>query len=101
MGRLYEQIISCIGDSFDYYYYRTQDGAEADLVIVQGNKPRYAIEIKFTNAPKQTKGFLSAIGDIGTTENFILVPEIRQPYPLSDKVVVQDLKGFLGLVKHD
>ena len=98
-GYVIEQIISGIGDSFDYYYYRTQDGTEADLVIVQVNKPKYTIEIKYTSTPKLSKGFLTAIRDLGTSSNFILVPEVRQSYSLSDQIVVQDIDGFLKLFR--
>jgi predicted AAA+ superfamily ATPase len=94
-GFVIEQIISCIGDAYEYFFYRTHDGAEADLVITHANKPKYTIEIKFSNAPKLTKGFTTAINDLETSENFILVPEVRQPFALSEKVMVQDLKGFL------
>jgi len=94
-GYVIEQIISCIGDSYEYYYYRTQDGTEADLMIVQGNKPKYTIEIKFSSSPKLSKGFITAIRDLGTSRNFIIVPEVRQSYSLSDNITVHDLNGFI------
>jgi predicted AAA+ superfamily ATPase len=97
-GYVIEQIISCAGDSYDYYFYRTQDGTEADLLMVQGNKPEYTIEIKYTSTPKLSKGFSTAIMDLGTIDNYILVPEVRQSYSLSDKVKVIDLDGFLNLI---
>jgi uncharacterized protein len=96
-GYVIEQIICCLGDSYDYYFYRTHDGAEADLVIEQSNKPIYTIEIKFSNSPKLIKGFTTAINDLETSENFIIVPEVRQAFALSDKILVQDLKGFLQM----
>jgi len=97
-GYIIEQIITCAGDSYDYYFYRTQDGTEADLLMVQGNKPKYTIEIKYTSTPKLSKGFSTAIMDLGTIDNYILVPEVRQAYSLSDKVKVIDLDGFLNLI---
>jgi uncharacterized protein len=98
-GYVIEQIISYAGDSYDYYFYRTQDGTEADLLMVQGNKPKYTIEIKYTSTPKLTKGFSTAIADLHTTDNFIVVPEVRQSYSLSDKVIVQDVNGFLESIQ--
>jgi len=96
-GYVIEQIISCLGDKFDYYFYRTQDGTECDLLMVEGIKPKYTIEIKYTSTPKLSKGFITAIRDLGANHNFILVPEVRQSYSLSNNIIVNDLDGFLKL----
>lgn len=94
-GYVIEQIISSLGERFDYYYYRTQDGTEADLILVEGNQTFATIEIKLSSSPKLTRGFLTAVKDLESEKNYIIVPEIRQAYSLSDKVEVVDLEKFL------
>lgn len=98
-GYVIEQIISTIGDEFEYFFYRTQDGTETDLLMVQGNKPKFNIEIKFTSSPKLTKGLTTAIKDLQARDNCIIIPGARQPFSLSDQVTVHDLQSFLSLFK--
>jgi predicted AAA+ superfamily ATPase len=100
-GYIIEQIISSLGDEFAYYYYRTQDGTECDLLLEKSNKPLCAIEIKFTSAPKRSKGFTTAIQDLGTKNNFLIIPQIRQPYSLGTNITVTDLEGFLETIVHN
>jgi hypothetical protein len=66
--------------------------------MTQGNRPLYALEIKFTSTPSRSKGFTTAIKDLGTTKNFIIVSEVKQAYSLGDDITVCDLKHFLQLV---
>ena len=40
-----EQIISTLASRYNYYYYRTHQGAECDLVLVDGITPKVGIEI--------------------------------------------------------
>jgi len=95
-GYVIEQIIICLGNSFDYYFYRTQDGTECDLVITDNLKPINCIEIKFTSTPKRTRGFLTAINDLNTEKNYLIIPECRQPYQIDNKITVCDLLQFLN-----
>jgi predicted AAA+ superfamily ATPase len=56
------------------FFYRTHHGAEADLVITRGNSGRAALEIKFTNSPKLTKGNFIAFEDLNAPTNFVITP---------------------------
>jgi predicted AAA+ superfamily ATPase len=73
-GYVVEQVMYHKPAQLSCYFYRTHSGAEADLVLVKGNTPIACIEIKYSNAPKPTKGFFSSIGDLGTKKNFIITP---------------------------
>ncbi len=94
-GYVIEQIISCLGSRFDYYYYRTQDGTECDLVITDNIKPLVCVEIKFTSTPRRTKSFSTTIQDLKTNKNYIIIPECRMLYHLSENITVCDLQQFL------
>lgn len=98
-GYALEQIIRELDDEFDYYFYRTQDGTECDLVLVRSNKPFCAVEMKFTSSPKRTKSLTTAIADLETRYNFIIVPQVKQPYPLDEKIWVTDLPGFIDKIR--
>jgi len=55
-----ENLITAAGERRTAYYYRTEDGAEIDLLFERGGKPEIAIEIKRSSAPTLSRGFHSA-----------------------------------------
>lgn len=91
-----EQITANIKKGFQTWFYRTQDGAECDLVLTIGNKPVTCIETKITSAPKKTKSLTVAIKDLGTDQNFIIVPKCDETYLLSEKIIVCDIFSFIS-----
>lgn len=93
-GYVIEQIMAKAGDDIKPYFYRTHNGAEADLVLVKGNVPVCCIEIKLTNAPTISRGFHSSIADIGTDKNFIVTPG-SDTYPGGKNITVCSLKYFM------
>ncbi len=42
-----------LNQNFDFSYYRTESGAEVDLIVTTPKKEVYAIEIKATNVPRK------------------------------------------------
>lgn len=93
-GYVIEQIKYMLDDDKEIYYYRTHEGTECDLLIVEGGQPKVAIEIKYTSSPKISKGFKIAIEDLKTTKNFIITPQSTD-YSISDRVTVCNLYSFL------
>jgi len=73
-GFVLEQCVNHLGKKYDYYFYRTQDGTEADLVLTKAGKPFAAIESKINNAPVLTSGTYNAITDLNTKNNFVVTP---------------------------
>jgi predicted AAA+ superfamily ATPase len=73
-GFVLEQVAGHFGKKYDYYFYRTQDGTEADLVLTKAGKPFAAIESKINNAPTLTAGTYNAIADLKTKNNFVITP---------------------------
>lgn len=73
-GYVIEQILQLCNDDIKSFFYRTHEGAECDLVLVRGGKPLYAIEIKYTSAPKITKGMRISFDDLNAWRNFVITP---------------------------
>ena len=69
-GYAIEQIHQMLPHEIKVYYYRTHHGAESDLVLVKGLKPKACIEIKYTSQPKLSKGFQIAAEDLKTEINY-------------------------------
>jgi predicted AAA+ superfamily ATPase len=56
-GFVIENLIAAAADRRTPYFYRTEDGAEIDLLFERGGKPEVAIEIKRSSAPSLSRGF--------------------------------------------
>lgn len=95
-GYIIEQIAGCLGDDYSYYFYRTQDGAECDLLITKGITPICSIEIKFTSVPRLTRSFTICIEDLGTKCNFVIIPDCPRSFNLNEKITVCSLEGFFS-----
>ena len=94
-GYVIEQIISTSGQQYEYFFYRTQGGAESDLVITEKFAPIACVEVKFTSAPRVTKGLTVAIEDLQTLHNYIIIPKADSPYPVHKNIWVYGLASFL------
>jgi len=93
-GFVIEQITATFGEEYEYYFYRTHQGAECDLLLVKNGVVKTAIEIKNTLSPKLTKGLQITMEDIGAEKGFVIC-RIEEGYPLSEKVRATGLKEFL------
>jgi predicted AAA+ superfamily ATPase len=96
-GFVIEQIIATLTEEYEYYFYRTHQGAECDLLLVKNSVVKTAIEIKNTLSPKLSKGMQISMEDTGA-ENGVIICRISDGYPLSEKVRAVGLKEFLGRI---
>lgn len=94
-GYVIEQIMRATHRKWEYYFYRTQHGAESDLVLISPTGEMYCIEIKFSSAPVLSKGFYQSIEDLQPTHKYIIVPT-GDSYPKDGGVRVINLHDFLN-----
>jgi hypothetical protein len=87
-GYVIENTINTLGDEYSYYFYRTADGTECDLLIFRGNDCLAAIDAKFASKPKSTRSMTITIQDLKPSKAFFIVPECPRPYNLSENQFV-------------
>nr|WP_291035987.1 DUF4143 domain-containing protein [Dyadobacter sp. 50-39] len=73
-GYVIEQIIPLLDPAIRPHFYRTSNGAEMDLVLIDGITPVVSIEIKLSLAPALTRGSTESITDLKTEHNFVVTP---------------------------
>ena len=95
-GYVIEEICKLLPEQFKPYFYRTQDGAEVDLVLVKGIKPYACIEVKSGSEPKVSKGLNTAMRDLQTLKNFIIIPENDKTYLMQPGLKCCSLNAFLN-----
>lgn len=79
-GMMVEHICNALPKGASVGFYRTSAGAELDVVVELGSK-KLGFEIKFSRAPKVTKGFWQACRDVGVQHAYVLAP-VAQGWPL-------------------
>lgn len=91
-GYVIQQIIANLPYQVLPYFYRTKTGDEIDLLLVRGQTPIAAIEIKMSSSPSLNKGNFQALADLGNPPTFIIVPH-EVDYPLEANVRVCGLES--------
>ena len=91
-GYVVQQIISRLSPAVTPYYYRTQNGAEVDLILVKGGKPIVTMEIRYSNDPSLTRGNTQAINDLNAEQTLVVTPE-ADGYWLRKDVQVCSIEG--------
>ncbi|MBI4596485.1 MAG: ATP-binding protein [Candidatus Tectomicrobia bacterium] len=84
-GFIVEQVLAITPKNWPAYFYRTNAGAEIDLLLLDARNRPVAIEIKYSTSPKVTRGFWSAYEDLGCERGFIIYPG-EEKYPLGNGV---------------
>ena len=95
-----EQIINVLGPDYQYYFYRTHQGAECDLLLVKSGKVEWAIEVKNTLSPKISKGFLISMEDTKAAKGAV-ISRVKEGYPMKDGVRNYSLLEFCEVVKKE
>ena len=85
-GFVVEQVAAALPPDARIGFYRTAAGTELDLVIECGPR-KLGIEIKFSSAPKPTKGFWQALQDLQIDRAYVVAPVARS-YALAEGVEV-------------
>lgn len=93
-GYVLEQIINYFGDTKTFFYYRTQDGTEADLVIAHYNKPTHIVEVKMNSSPQVSKSLMNSMEDLSVKQAVIVVPGTKVFFSLKKEVKVCSLDMF-------
>jgi hypothetical protein len=92
-GFVIQQIMGVASDRFQYYFYRTHQGAEADLVLERADKITL-VEIKYSLSPTVSKSFAVVQEDIQPKQSFIIVPG-GESYTNKNGALVVSLHDFL------
>ena len=94
------QITGFLKNEYEVFFYRTHNGAEVDLILARGGIALIAVEIKYTNAPKVSKGNYLAFEDVKALTNYIITPS-SDTYEIKKGIIVISLYNFLELLKEE
>lgn len=92
-GFVVEQILGWLPDSEQAFFYRTNAGAEIDLVLADRPGGPVAIEIKYSLSPKATRGFWNGYEGLECKKGFIVYPG-EEAYPVGRNVTTLPVKNL-------
>jgi uncharacterized protein len=93
-GFVIENLIAAAGERRTPYFYRTEDGAEVDLLFERGGGVEMAIEIKRSSAPALSRGFNNAREVLKPKESY-LVYGGQETWPAGSNVTAISLAGLM------
>ena len=93
-GFALEQVLQAVQPS-EAFFWSTHNGAEIDLFFLYRGR-RYAIEVKFSEAPKVTRSMRIALNDLRLDHLWIIYPG-QHRYPVHEKITVCPLRDVMNL----
>ena len=96
-GFVVESIHSHLPRRAESYFYRTQAGAEIDLVLKLPDNQIWAVEIKHGQSPKLNRSLSRTCDDVKATRRFIVYGG-KDKFPVGDDITMISLHRFLGLL---
>ncbi len=94
-GYVISQILYNLPPSLTAYYYRTQDGAECDVVLAHGHTVKVCIEIKLGKAPLVSRGFYQSMRDLKCKNAFVICSD-ELTYKSKEGVTYTGLRTFFN-----
>lgn len=94
-GFVIEQIILAVQGKAQAFFYRTQQGAECDLILERNNVVLAAIEIKYSSAPSLSKGFRITLQDTKSKQGFVIA-QVNESYRVEPTILVCSLEAFVN-----
>lgn len=93
-GFVIESLLAAAPPRTEPSFFRTAAGAEVDLVLTLPGGRRWAIEIKRSSAPRPSRGFHVALGDIGPDRAYLLYPG-KDRYPKGNGIEAIGLHSLI------
>jgi predicted AAA+ superfamily ATPase len=96
-GFVIEQIAGNLKEDVQVYFYRTQQGAECDLLLEKNGQVVAAIEIKHGHHPAVSKGFRISMEDTGAKHGYI-IGNGANTFKAAEGVTITNLPYFLTTI---
>ena len=97
-GFAMENILAFAKD-YEPSFYRTNAGAEIDLVLRRGRRI-LAFELKSSTVPRVSKGFWNALDDISPDAAYVVAP-VKESYPIKSDVMVSTLQEITAKLQEE
>lgn len=94
-GFVIEELIRKFKMEAEYFFWRTQTGAELDLLIIKNGK-KYGFEVKNSDAPNITKSMHTDLADL-QLEHLYIVTSGNNTYKKAEKITILGIENLFDL----
>jgi len=84
-GFVIEQLVAFLPENSQYYFYRSNAGAEIDFLYIDQQNQPVPVEIKYSLSPSLSRGFWNAYEDLSCTRGYVIYPG-NEIYPVGKNV---------------
>ncbi len=96
-GFVLENLLGVLPEGAEGFFYRTQAGAEVDLLLLFPDGRRWALEVKRSLNPSPSRGFWSALADLCPERAWVVYPG-TEAFPLGQGVEAVPLPDLMRLL---
>jgi predicted AAA+ superfamily ATPase len=96
-GFVIENLLAAAPSGATAYFYRTNGGAEIDLLLVWPDGRAWAVDIKRSLDPRPERGFYAACEDVQPERRFVVYPG-EESYPIGGDATATSLRALADLV---
>ena len=96
-GFVFQQIKTILNYNIDLCFYRTNHGAEIDLILIFPNNKKIGVEVKLSASPNLSRGNYEAMDALGLEKLYVIIPT-KDIYFLKENIQVIGLYDFLEIM---
>ena len=96
-GWVIENVLASVPAGVQGYFYRSQVGAEIDLLLAWPNGDLWAVEVKRSLRPKLERGYHNACEDLQPVRQFVVYPG-TETFPLGAELTALPLSDMCKLL---
>lgn len=105
VGRIYEgfvleNLLRVLPEGAQAFFYRTQVGAEVDLVLLLPGGGVWAVEVKRSLDPRPSRGFHESLKDLRPQMAFVVYPG-AETFPVGEGILAAPLDEVMGRLWKD
>lgn len=99
-GFVLQQIKTILHYNMNLCFYRTNHGAEIDLILMFPDNKKIGVEVKLSSSPSLSRGNYEAMEVLGLEKLYVIIPT-QDSYLLKEKVQVIGLNEFLEMMNEN
>jgi hypothetical protein len=97
-GFVIEQLAALLPENSEYYFYRSNAGAEIDFLYIDQQNQPVPVEIKYSLSPSLSRGFWNAYEDLSCKRGYVVYPG-NEIYPVGKNVTALPFDKLETIVK--
>lgn len=94
-GFVIQQIKAILPYNVNVCYYRTNHGAELDLILTFSNQKKIGVEIKLSSTPSLSRGNYEVMKDLKLEKLYVIIPT-KDTFFLKENIQVIGLRQFMS-----